>query len=202
MIKSFRDKRTVASFLGGYVKGIPADLAERAQRKLLIPDKAIALDELRSPPGNRLEVPKRSRAGQHAIRVNDQGRICFRWTAAGVEDVGFTDYHRARTPCSESHEPTRRAHEASRPQRECPRPGPAGPATRIGAIIRQQRPRAVTADTAMRLGRYFGSSAEFWLSLQVHYDLALARRRNRKTVERDAQRRQAAWNCTVFRRAS
>ena len=51
------------------------------------------LDDLRIPPGNRLEALKGNRAGEHSIRVNDQFRICFRWTAAGVEDVEIVDYH-------------------------------------------------------------------------------------------------------------
>ncbi len=66
------------------------------------------------------------------------------------------------------------------------------PTTRIGAIIRKESPRSITADTAMRLGRYFGSSAEFWLNLQTHYDLEGARRQNGKAIERDVRRREAA----------
>ncbi len=59
------------------------------------------------------------------------------------------------------------------------------PANRIGAIIRKENPRAVSADTAMRLARYFGTSAEFWLNLQAAYDLSVARREAGKTIERD-----------------
>jgi proteic killer suppression protein len=51
------------------------------------------LQDLRVPPGNKLESLKRDRAGQHRIRVNDQFRVCFRWTAAGAEDVEIVDYH-------------------------------------------------------------------------------------------------------------
>jgi len=51
------------------------------------------LDDLRVPPGNRLEALKGDRAGQHSIRVNDQFRVCFRWTATGAEDVEIVDYH-------------------------------------------------------------------------------------------------------------
>lgn len=56
-------------------------------------DAAAVLDDLKAPPGNQLEALKGDRAGQHSIRVNDQFRICFVWTAAGPADVEFTDYH-------------------------------------------------------------------------------------------------------------
>lgn len=64
-----------------------------ALRKLLILDAAEALDDLRVPPGNRLEKLKGDRAGTYSVRVNRQWRICFRWTAAGPEDVEIVDYH-------------------------------------------------------------------------------------------------------------
>ncbi|MHB8805791.1 MAG: type II toxin-antitoxin system RelE/ParE family toxin, partial [Coriobacteriia bacterium] len=64
-----------------------------ARRKLLQLEIAGVLDDLRIPPGNRLEALKGDRAGQHSIRVNDQYRICFRWTQAGPEDVEIVDYH-------------------------------------------------------------------------------------------------------------
>ena len=64
-----------------------------AQRKLFMLDNADELDDLRAPPGNRLEALKRDRAGQHSIRINDQFRICFRWVDGGAEDVEITDYH-------------------------------------------------------------------------------------------------------------
>jgi proteic killer suppression protein len=56
-------------------------------------DAAVRLDDLRSPPGNRLEALVRDRAGQHSIRINDQFRICFRWTNSGPEEVEVVDYH-------------------------------------------------------------------------------------------------------------
>ncbi|HKO08794.1 MAG TPA: HigA family addiction module antitoxin [Alphaproteobacteria bacterium] len=65
------------------------------------------------------------------------------------------------------------------------------PANRIGAIIRKERPRAVSADTAMRLARYFGTSAEFWLNLQAAYDLSVARQHAGKLIERDVRPRAA-----------
>jgi toxin HigB-1 len=93
MIRTFRDKRTAALFQGIVVKGVSPDLAERAKTKLLIMDAAVSLDDLRMPPGNRLEKLVGRRAGQHSIRVNDQWRLCFRWTNSAAEDVEFVDYH-------------------------------------------------------------------------------------------------------------
>ena len=70
-----------------------AALAKVATRKLTQLEAAATLEFLRSPPGNRLEALKGKRDGQHSIRVNDQWRICFRWTPAGPEDVEIVDYH-------------------------------------------------------------------------------------------------------------
>lgn len=64
-----------------------------AMRKLAILNQAARLDDLRVPPGNRLEALRGDRAGHYSIRVNDQFRICFRWTAEGLEDVEIVDYH-------------------------------------------------------------------------------------------------------------
>lgn len=64
-----------------------------ARRKLEQLEWAGALDDLRVPPGNRLEALKRDRAGQHSIRINDQFRVCFVWTAEGPKDVEIVDYH-------------------------------------------------------------------------------------------------------------
>lgn len=64
-----------------------------AMRKLAMLNRAGRLDDLKIPPGNRLEALKRDRKGQHSIRINDQFRICFVWTAEGPEDVEIVDYH-------------------------------------------------------------------------------------------------------------
>lgn len=93
MIRSFRDKLTQAIDDGSVRKGFPADLLRRAQLLLAVLDAATSLEDLRSPPGNRLEKMSGDRAGQHSIRINKQWRICFRWTDAGPEDVEITDYH-------------------------------------------------------------------------------------------------------------
>jgi len=69
------------------------DIQRVALRKLVMLDAAEELSDLRVPPGNRLEKLTGDRMGQHSIRVNDQWRICFRWTKAGAEDISITDYH-------------------------------------------------------------------------------------------------------------
>lgn len=70
-----------------------ANVQSIAMRKLAMLNQAARLDDLRVSPGNRLEALKANRAGQHSIRVNDQFRVCFRWTATGPEDVEIVDYH-------------------------------------------------------------------------------------------------------------
>jgi len=93
MIKSFRDKIAEAVALGESPKGFPADLVKVARRKLGYLDAAHDLRDLKVPPGNRLEALSKDRKGQHSIRINDQFRICFRWTLEGAADVEITDYH-------------------------------------------------------------------------------------------------------------
>ncbi len=93
MIESFRDKRTAAVFLGRTPKGFPSDIAAVARRKLRMLDAAIRLEDLRVPPGNRLEVLERDRIGQHSIRVNDQWRVCFVWLEGAAHEVEIVDYH-------------------------------------------------------------------------------------------------------------
>lgn len=93
MIVSFRGKAIEAIAAGEAPKGFPPDLVRRAERRLRAIDHAASLNDLRSPPGNRLEALKGNRTGQHSIRINDQWRICFRWTEAGAEDVEIVDYH-------------------------------------------------------------------------------------------------------------
>jgi len=93
MIRSFADKRTAAVFAGHTVRGLPHQMQRRARAKLLMIDAAQLLGDLRAPPGNRLKALKGDRRGQHSIRVNDQWRICFRWSDGESWDVKITDYH-------------------------------------------------------------------------------------------------------------
>ncbi len=92
MIVSFRDSDTEALAGGKRVKRFVA-IGSVARRKLRQLEIAGRLDDLRVPPGNRLEALKGDRKGQHSIRINDQYRICFIWSAAGPEDVEIVDYH-------------------------------------------------------------------------------------------------------------
>lgn len=93
MIRSFKHKRTELVASGKAPKGFPADLLRPALRKLTMLDNAKLLGDLKAPPGNRLEALVGDRAGQYSIRINDQFRICFRWTDAGPEAVEIADYH-------------------------------------------------------------------------------------------------------------
>ena len=92
MIKTFKCADTQALSKGERVKRF-GNISTVARRKLRQLEIAARLDDLRVPPGNRLEALKGDRAGQHSIRINDQFRVCFRWTAAGTEDVEIVDYH-------------------------------------------------------------------------------------------------------------
>jgi len=92
MIVSFKDADTEALAAGRRVRRF-VNIEVVARRKLRQLQIVGRLDDLRVPPGNRLEALKGDRGGQHSIRVNDQYRVCFRWTAAGAEDVEIVDYH-------------------------------------------------------------------------------------------------------------
>ncbi len=72
---------------------LPRQLWNVAARKLDQIDAAVALDDLRVPPGNRLEALKANHIGQHSIRINDQYRVCFKWSDSGAEEVEVVDYH-------------------------------------------------------------------------------------------------------------
>lgn len=93
MIQSFADKDTERLWNRERVRSIDARIHSVALRKLRQLGYAQTLDELRIPPGNRLEALKGDRRGQFSIRINDQWRICFRWSAAGPEEVEIVDYH-------------------------------------------------------------------------------------------------------------
>lgn len=93
MIGSFRCRHTQALYEDGIERRAWHAVIEPALRKLDMLASAVALGDLRSPPGNRLEKLGGDRKGQWSIRINDQWRLCFRWTAAGAEDVEIVDYH-------------------------------------------------------------------------------------------------------------
>ena len=93
MIRSFRDKETALIWRGQRSCKFPADLQERGLRKLRQIDASLTLEDLRNPPGNQLEALRADRAGQWSIRVNDQWRVCFRWSDGEAHDVEIVDYH-------------------------------------------------------------------------------------------------------------
>lgn len=92
MIRSFRCADTETLFKLGRVRRWK-QIERQALRKLVQLDLALSLNDMRVPPGNRLEPLKGDRAGQWSVRINDQFRLCFRWTAKGPEDVEIVDYH-------------------------------------------------------------------------------------------------------------
>jgi addiction module HigA family antidote len=192
VIKSFRDGATQALF-DGRPPGRFRNIAKVATRKLDMLDAAARLQDLRRPPGNRLEALKGDRAGQYSIRSTISG--------------GSASYGRTAPKMSRSSTTTASGRGGDRVRTH---PGevlreefmaPLGlsanalalalrvPATRIGAIIREDRPRAVTADTALRLSRYFGTTPEFWLNLQTAYDLSMIVAEVGARIERDVQPR-------------
>jgi proteic killer suppression protein len=96
VIVSFVDALTADLFHGrptARTRRVPANVVTVVLRKLDVLNAAARLDDLRVPPGNRLEALKGDRHGLHSIRVNDQWRIIFRWEESGAHDVRFTDYH-------------------------------------------------------------------------------------------------------------
>jgi toxin HigB-1 len=94
VIKTFKDEWAEMILANRKVpKGVPADIVKIARRKLIMVNNAGVLDDLKSPPGNRLEALKGDLKGKHSIRINNQWRIVFRWTASGPEEVQISDYH-------------------------------------------------------------------------------------------------------------
>lgn len=93
MIKSFRDRETERLFARHPTRRFGVDVQRVALRKLRMLDAAESLEDLRVPPGNRLERLRGDRQDQHSIRINDQWRICFRWRDGDAHDVEIVDYH-------------------------------------------------------------------------------------------------------------
>lgn len=197
---------------GERLKGFPPDLLRRAQRVLALLDRARLLDELRYPPGNRLESLRGDREGQYSLRLNDQWRLCFVWQDGDAYEVGIVDYHRPRE--ARMAESIRREDFDRIDLSDIVEPGagrtppvhageilaeefmvPPGisahalalalrvPANRITAIINGTR--GITADTALRLATYFGTTPQFWLNLQQGYELELAERASGDRIRRE-----------------
>lgn len=93
MTKGFRDRDTERMFERRPTRRFGSEVQRVALRKLRMLDAAMKLDDLRVPPGNRLERLRGDRSGQHSIRINDRWRICFRWHGGDAYDVEIADYH-------------------------------------------------------------------------------------------------------------
>ncbi|KKB77424.1 hypothetical protein VW35_14810 [Devosia soli] len=93
MIMSFGNEAAQSAWERRFRKGVPNDIMKVANRELTQLNAAVALDDLRIPPGNRLESLAGDRVGQHSIRINDQWRLCFVWRDGNAFDVELVDYH-------------------------------------------------------------------------------------------------------------
>ncbi|MBI1985842.1 MAG: type II toxin-antitoxin system RelE/ParE family toxin [Rhodospirillales bacterium] len=93
MIRSFRDGETEKVWRGERSRRLPGDIQAVARRKLRMLNRSLLLDDLRVPPGNRLERLRGKREGQHSIRINDQWRVCFVWRHGDAFNVEIVDYH-------------------------------------------------------------------------------------------------------------
>jgi toxin HigB-1 len=93
MIKSFKSKETEQIFHRNYSRKFSKEINELSLRKLRMINRALIINDLKVPPGNRLEKLKGDRAGQYSIRINDQFRICFNWSGQDAFNVEIVDYH-------------------------------------------------------------------------------------------------------------
>ncbi len=93
MIRSFKGEIVLAAWTRAGAKGVPTEIRRTAYRKLMQINNARALNDLRSPPGNRLKALKGRPKGQCSVRINDQWRVCFRWMDGEAHDVEVCDYH-------------------------------------------------------------------------------------------------------------
>ena len=160
MLRTFADKDTERVWRRERSRRFDLTTQRAALRKLLILDAADTLDDARIPPGNRLEKLRGDRIGQYSIRVNQQWRICFRWTTAGPEDIEIlAEEYLAPLGVTQ--------HKLAVAIGVPPR--------RINEIVHGTR--RISADTALRLARYFGTSERFWMNLQGRYDLEVERDR-------------------------
>ena len=93
MIRNFKDKESEKIWNQEYSKKLPRNMQPLALRKMILIHRAVDINDLRIPPGNRLEQLSGNRKGQYSIRINKQWRICFRWMDNNAFDVEITDYH-------------------------------------------------------------------------------------------------------------
>jgi len=190
VILNFACRETENIFQAQLSRRFPLGIQRGARRKLLALHAATELRQMAVPPGNRLEALKGGRKGQHSIRVNDQWRICFRWQEGGaydVENCRLSLIMKSKllaniTPGEILNEEFLKPigitqYRLAKDIRVSPR--------RINEIVQGQR--AITADTALRLGRYFGIAPQFWLNLQTHYDLEREQERLAGRLEKEVK---------------
>ena len=198
MIKSFRDGETEKVFRRRFSRRLPTDIQSVALRKLRMLSNAVNVNDLRSPPANRLEKLSGDREGQYSIRINDQWRICF--SLARRRRLRGRDL---RLPLKGAHMTEKRlppVHPGEVLLEEFLKPLGLSQ-NRLGLSIGVHprrineivlRKRRVTAETALRLARYFGTSPQFWLGLQSDYDLDVAADELGERLEREVQVRAEA----------
>jgi addiction module HigA family antidote len=198
MIRSFGDKQTEALFRDEVVRQFQS-FVRPAKRKLEAINAASRLEDLKVPRANRLEKLKGDLKDFYSIRINDQWRVIFKWVDGEARDVRIVDYHwQETTMAKNSFAPVTPGEilkeeflaEYGLSQNQLAKAIGISP-NRIAEIVNNRR--RITADTALRLGLYFGNSPEFWLNLQSHYDLKMARRNLRPAEAKRIKARKAAW---------
>jgi addiction module HigA family antidote len=192
MIKSFRCRKTERIFTGKFSATLPRAIQKAAARKLEIIDAARDLEDLKTPPGNRLEALSGDRRGQHSIRINEQWRVCFVWQDGNANDVEIVDYHQGGRMNGRDFPPV---HPGEILLEEFLKPMGISqyrlaesirvPARRINEIVLKKR--GITADTSLRLSRFFGNSAQFWMNLQTRYELESARDLSAASIDREVR---------------
>jgi addiction module HigA family antidote len=196
MIEGFRCKETERIFRREYSRKLPTSIQKVAFRKLRMLNRSGTVEDLRVPPGNRLEALSGTRKGQHSIRINDAWRICFVWRDGNAHAVEIVNYHKGWTmkKIPPVHPGEILLEEFMKPfglsQNQLGKALNVAP-RRINEIVHGRR--SVTADTALRLARFFGNSASFWLGLQMDYDLDVAADKSAADIRHEVHQMAFAW---------
>lgn len=165
-------------------------MQRQALRKLIMIDASESLEDLRLPPGNHFERLSGDRRGQYSIRINQQWRFCCRWSQGDAHDVEIVDDHEESDMGSRKLQPIHPGEvlleEFLRPlgvsQYRLAKDIKVSP-RRINEIVHGKR--SITADTALRLARFFGTSERFWMNLQVRHDLEVEKDRLAGVLEHE-----------------
>jgi addiction module HigA family antidote len=189
MIKSFACRDTEKLFNDQRVRRFQS-FERQARKRLMVLHAAPSLEALMLNPGNKFHSMKGDRKGQYAISINKQWRVCFEWHSGNALNTQIVDYHWGKnmntnklldpiTPGEILREDfmDQLGISINKLSRDL-----SVPPNRISAIVNGKR--AITADTALRLQRYFGVEAQFWLNLQTEYDLRIMKRKIWTDIER------------------